>query len=153
MQFLPELPDGIDLDELNRRFCIYIDEVYHTRIHGGTGQTPLKRYLEDSKVLRPAPENLPEYFRTQATRRVNKDRTVKLDGRVFEAPPGLVGQQVVLRYETYDRIEVFLDGESRGFLTALNTEVNSRIGRTPAPQPETTGGGQLFERLSDSRSS
>lgn len=152
MQFLPELPDGIDLDELNRCFWVYIDEVYHARIHGGTGQTPLKRYLEDSKVLRPAPQNLPEYFRTQATRRVNNDRTVKLDGRVFEAPTGLVGRQVVLRYETYDRIEVFSEGESRGFLTELNTEINSRIGRTPAPQPEAAGGGQLFERLSDSRS-
>jgi hypothetical protein len=32
---------------------------------------------------------------------------VKLDGRLFEAPAGLVGMKVILRFENYDRIEVF----------------------------------------------
>ena len=46
---------------------------------------------------------------------MNNDRTVKLNGQVFEAPLGLIGLQVTLRYENYDRIEVYLDNESKAF--------------------------------------
>jgi hypothetical protein len=79
--------------------------------------------------LRKAPENLPEYFRKREERTVNNDRTVKLDGRLFEAPAGLVGMKVILRFENYDRIEVFLDDQSKGFLRDLDQGVNSRIKR------------------------
>jgi len=78
----------------------------------------------------------------------DNDRTVKLDGRLFEAPAGLVGMKVVLRFENYDRIEVFLDDTSKGFLRDLNQEVNSRIKRenTDPVSPQATGGA-LFEKL------
>ena len=82
-------------------------ERYHNRRHGTTGQEPIRRYLDSASLLRAAPENLPHYFRKKELRKVNNDRTVKLDGRLFEAPTGLVGMQVVLRFESYDRIEVF----------------------------------------------
>ena len=146
-QFLSELADGIDIEELNRLFHRYIDECYHIRIHGGTGQPPIERYLEDARMLRKAPENLPEYFRKREIRTVNNDRTVKLHGRLYEAPTGLVGMKVVLRFENYDRIEVFVDGTSRGFLTDLDQEINSRVKRrsTPPPAPPVSGG-KLFEQ-------
>ncbi|MBN1601317.1 MAG: DDE-type integrase/transposase/recombinase [Chitinispirillaceae bacterium] len=145
-QFLPELPETLSLEELNAMFFRYLDDVYHSRIHGGTGQTPVDRYLEDAKSLRQAPADLPQYFRKQATRRVNNDRTVKLDGRLFEAPVGLIGSEVVLRFENYDRIEVFVDDESKGFLRALDQEVNSRIKREQEkPEGNTLAGGSLFE--------
>jgi len=148
-QFLSELPQDIGLDEINRLFQLYIEEVYHTRIHGGTGQAPLDRYLEDARMLRKAPDDLPEYFRKQEVRTVNNDRTVKLHGRLYEAPTGLVGMKVVLRFEHYDRIEVFVDAVSRGFLTDLDQEINSRVKRsaTPSPDPPVSGG-KLFEQRS-----
>lgn len=147
MQFLPELPEIISLTRLNELFDSYIDQQYHQRIHGTTGQTPLDRYLADVKALRKAPENLPEYFRKQETRTVNNDRTIQLNGQLYEAPAGLVGMKVVLRYEETDRIEVFLDDCSKGFLRDLNQEANSRIKRE---QSASTGssvvGGQVFGR-------
>jgi hypothetical protein len=39
------------------------------------------------------------------------------------------GMKVVLRFENYDRIEVFLDDQSKGFLRDLDQGVNSRIKR------------------------
>ena len=147
MQFLPELSEDMNLVKINELFARYLEQTYHQRIHGTTGQTPIERYLADVKALRKAPENLPEFFRRQEIRKVNNDRSVQLNGRLYEAPAGLVGMKVTLRYEELDRIEVFLDDKSMGFLKGLNQEVNSRIKRenTPVASPPVTGG-QLFER-------
>jgi len=143
-QFLSELPRQLTLDDLNTHFEDYLEQ-YHNRKHGTTGQAPVKRYLDCTALLRPAPDNLPRHFRKKETRKVNNDRTVKLDGRVFEAPTGLVGLNVVLRYENYDRIEVFVDESPKGFLKPLNQEVNSRVGRE-RDTTAVTSGGRLFER-------
>ncbi|RKZ84238.1 MAG: IS481 family transposase [Gammaproteobacteria bacterium] len=141
-QFLGDLPEGITLGELNRRFSDYLENVYHMRKHGSTDQSPIERYIRDAKALRKAPVELPEYFRRKEVRKVNNDRSVKLDGHTFEAPAGLVGLQVTLRFENYDRIEVFVDETSKGFLNELDVHVNSRVGREK-PETETTGG-ELF---------
>ena len=78
-QFLPELPETLSPEELNTRYTAYLDDVFHVRIHGTTGQTPPERYLADAKSLRQAPHDLPEYCRKKATRKVNNDRSVKID--------------------------------------------------------------------------
>ena len=148
-QFLPELGEDIDLKKLNELFSLYLEQLYHKRIHGSTGQDPMERYLKDVKALRKAPDNLPEYFRKQEFRKVNKDRTVQLFGKMYEAPAGLVGMKIILRFEELDRIEVFVDDSSKGFLRDLNQEVNSRVKRAPSmPGILPFTGGQLFERKS-----
>jgi len=150
MQFVPELNETMGLEKINQLFSDYLENYYHQRIHGTTGQKPIDRYLADVKALRKAPDNLPEYFRKQEIRKVNKDRTVQLAGRLYEAPAGFVGMKVVLRFEETDRIEVFVDDKSRGFLKDLNQEVNSRIKRDSVPSAgPTVSGGRLFERKTE----
>jgi transposase InsO family protein len=144
-QFLVELPRELSLEELNTRFSDYIENTYHIRHHGSTGETPLERYQKDAKALRKAPGELPEYFRKQEIRTVNNDRTIRLGGQLFEAPSGLVGMQVTLRFESYQRIEVFVDENSKGFLKELDIHGNARVKREEAGQQH--GGGSLFERL------
>ena len=61
----------------------------------------------------------------------------------MKPPRDLVGLQVTLRYESHDRIEVFVDEQSKGFLKPLNQEVNSRVKRENVSH---SGGGKLFER-------
>jgi putative transposase len=150
-QFLPQLPHLPTLEELNNAFGKYLEQDYHVRKHGGTGMSPIDRYRHDAKALRRAPENLPEYFRKRVKRTVNNDRTVRLDGRLYEAPHGYIGQQVILRFENYERIEVFdCEGTSIGFLTALNQEVNSRVGReTSTDVSKQRAGGKLFETFDE----
>lgn len=106
-----------------------LEEIYHKRIHGTTGDTPINRYLDDGKNIRKAPTNYPGFSRNKEMIIVNNDRTVKLRGKIYKAPQGLIGHQVTLRYENTDRIVVFLNNESKGFLTQLNTVVNSRVKR------------------------
>ena len=54
------------------------------------------------------PSNLTDYFRTVARRNVNKDRTIVLKGKLFEAPVALIGKRVGAIYHDSDpdRVEV-----------------------------------------------
>jgi len=131
MQLLPLLPETLSLQQINEKLRQWIENDYHQRIHSSTGQTPLKRYLGHLQALRPAPHNLTEYFRIPVRRKVDKDRTVSLNGSLYEAPAGLIGQTVTLLYHKHDpnRIEVLFDECSHGFLTPLNPGINSRVRR------------------------
>ncbi len=144
-QFLSELPSEMTLEEINKRFNHYIENIYHVREHGSTRQAPIKRYQQDAKALRKAPAELPEYFRRREERTVNNDRSIRLDGQIFEAPRGLVGERVILRFENYDRIEVYLEEQSRGFLKKLDIHGNSRVKRESTTIPHSTGG-ELFAK-------
>ena len=67
----------------------------------------MQRYLRHLELLRSAPEDLRDHFRTVVRRKVDKDRAVALYGKLYEAPVGLIGNTVSLRYHEADpsRIE------------------------------------------------
>ncbi len=167
-QLMPLLTQATSLEELNTGLTEWVEEDYHHREHSSTAQTPLKRYLASLHALRAAPSDLREHFRVPARRKVDKDRSVSLGGRLYEAPVGLIGQWVTLLYHKHDptRVEVIAqasgatDREERsyGFLTPLDTGINSRVRRTagrdidllPADEPahDSYRGGSLFEKTS-----
>jgi putative transposase len=156
-QLMPVLTTASTFDELNSGITRWIDEEYHRRKHSSTSQTPLERYLTHLHALRAAPKDLREHFRIPARRKVDRDRSVSLNGRLYEAPTGLIGQWVTLLYHKHDysRIEVIFDERSHGFLVPLDTGINSRVRRTanldielfPPEQPpeDSYRGGSLFE--------
>jgi transposase InsO family protein len=122
---------GINLHELNHTFHLWLNEVYHQRKHSSTGQTPFSRFTSKMECLRSAPENLKEHFRKAARRKVAKDRTVSLYGKIFEAPVALIGKQVTVLFheEEPDRAEVLYKGASYGLLVPVNLAVNCRAKR------------------------
>ena len=76
--------------------------LYHNTTHRGLeGRTPLEQWaLASAGVRYPEPTlNLDEIFLFEVRRRVQKDRTVSLDGRLYEVEPLLVGRSVTLRYD------------------------------------------------------
>ena len=131
-QLLPLLTEAKSLEELNAGLHRWLEENYQVRPHSSTHQAPLQRYLEHLHAIRPAPKDLRDYFRFPAVRKVDKDRTVSLGGRLFEAPVGLIGRSVTLLYHKEDplRIEVLFEEQSHGFLVPLDPLVNSRVRRT-----------------------
>lgn len=137
-QFLPLLPHELTLEKLNGLLASWIQDEYHQRVHSSTGETPLARYMAHLSVLRSAPKDLRDYFRLPVRRKVDKDRSVSLNGKLYEAPVGLIGKTVTLLYDPQDpqRIEVLLDERSQGFLTPLNLGINSRVRRTARQDPE-----------------
>ena len=162
-QLIPTLGNPSSLEDLNASLSTWIDTDYQQRTHSSTSQTPLKRYLTHLHVLRAAPADLREYFRIPARRKVDKDRSVSLGGRSYEAPIGLIGKWVTLLYHEHDldRVEVFVNEQSCGFLSPLDAGINSRVRRTAnldidlladppdqAPPEDSYRGGSLFEEPS-----
>jgi len=159
-QFLSSLRDGLTLKSLNQALWEWLEKDYHQREHSSTKEAPLARYLKHIHLIREAPKDMEDYFRRRTTRRVHKDRTVSLDGRLFEAPTGLIGKIVTLLYHDHDptRIEVLLNGNSYGFLVPLDLHINCRIRRDhyttelvpkdketqPEEAPDHYRNGQLF---------
>jgi transposase InsO family protein len=129
-RFLPSFK-GETLEEINEAFELWLNDDYHQRSHGSTGETPFKRFTSRMECLRPAPDNLRDYFRKTVRRRVNKDRSVVVDRRLFEAPVELIGKRVELLYfeESPEQVEIRYVEKSYGLLRQVDLHVNSRVKR------------------------
>lgn len=148
-EFLPVFR-GQSLAELNESLDAWVRETYHRRPHRGTGDEPLRRFASKSECLRPAPRDLEDHFRKRARRRVAKDRTIALDGRLYEAPVALVGAQVMLMYHPHDpaRVECQHEGRTHGMLRPVDVHVNCRVRRRKEAvrlevEPRPVSGGRL----------
>src|SRR4030042_1420644 len=82
MQFLSTCAEGMNLEHLNNALHQWLDTQYHMTVHSSTRQTPLNRYLKHAHLMREAPKDLDEHFRLRVQRKVDKDRTVSLGGRL-----------------------------------------------------------------------
>jgi putative transposase len=120
------------LQDLNASLSQWLEADYHERMHSSTRQTPMARYLKHAHLVRVAPKDLDDYFRVRVQRKVDKDRTVSLNGRLYEAPVDLIGRMVTLLFHEADpaRVEVFSDGSSQGMLVPLDLNVNCRVRRS-----------------------
>ena len=60
-----------------------------------------------------------------------KDRTISLDGRIYEAPVDLIGKQVTVLYHQDQEgpVEVRLGRESHGILKPVDLHVNAPVKR------------------------
>ena len=141
------------LDTLNRTLWAWVEGEYHRSPHRGLdGRTPLDQWaLEGHDVRYPDPgTDLDDLFLFETKRRVMKDRTVSLHGRLYEADAHLVGQLVTLRYDPSAPpsrpLEVVCDAKTAGFATRLDAYANTRVKRhrpssqlhcdTPAAEPD-----------------
>jgi transposase InsO family protein len=141
-QFLPAFT-GTTLEEINSAFNIWLDE-YHSRCHSSTGQCPFARFTQKMHCLRTAPDKLRDYFRTTVRRRVNKDRSVVVNRRLYEAPVTLIGKRVEILYheDSPEQVEIRCQGESYGILRQVDLHVNSRVKRDKNGQVELVSDGQ-----------
>jgi putative transposase len=141
-RFLPGF-QGDTLDEVNEAFELWLDGEYHQRSHGSTGETPFKRFTSRMECLRPAPDNLRDHFRKTVRRRVNKDRSVVMDRRLFEAPVELIGKRVELLFfeGSPEQVEIRCAEQSYGLLRQIDLHVNSRVKRDKNGQVELSGDG------------
>ncbi len=140
--FLPHVTPAMlsDLASLNRVWWAWLEGEYHQSPHNGLdGRTPLDRFLEDHALVRPAPEDLDALLRMKAVRRVGRDRTVRIDGRVYEAPDGYASETVDVLYDPYDAtrpVHLRRQGETDEVpLRRLDLAVNATLHRH-AREPE-----------------
>ena len=78
-----------------------------------------------------APDDLKDHFRIVVRRTVAKDRSVTINGRLFEAPVALIGKRIDLLYhkDQPTKVEARLAGESYGMLQPVDLAVNCRVKR------------------------
>jgi len=148
-RFLPAFK-GTTLQEINEAFALWLEHEYHDRVHSSTGQTPFDRFTRQMHCLRGAPDNLMDHFRTTVRRRVNKDRSVIVNRRLYEAPVALIGKRVEILYheDAPELVEIRCQGKSYGLLRQVDLHVNSRVKRDKNGQVElvsdSTGSGGLL---------
>ena len=146
-QFLVEVGDGsriADLEELNRLFVAWVETVYHRRVHDGTGQTPLQRWLSGAPFPQPSPEALAEAFLWSVNRQARKTAEISLFGNIYEIDPFLAGKLVELVFDPFDltRIEVRHKGKPWGLAKprVIGRHVHRKARpEQPAPPPPATG--------------
>ena len=131
MKFLSRLKLVRNLEELNASLTEWIDKNYHIEKHSGICCCPLERYTKQLHLVRSIPKDLTSHFRINAKRKVARDRSISLGGNLYEAPIGLIGKTVNLKFHKNEpeKIEVFYADKSYGDLRPVDVNVNYRIGR------------------------
>jgi hypothetical protein len=88
------------LATINRALWSYIEMEYHRSPHRILGETPLDCWAGSAQRVRyPEPGiDLDDLFLFEAKRKVQKDRTISLNGLVYEIDAALVGETITLRY-------------------------------------------------------
>jgi transposase InsO family protein len=144
--------DTASLTAMNRRLAAWIEGEYHHTPHRGlAGLTPLEQWAQTGAGVRfPEPGlDLTDLFLFEAKRKVQKDRTVSLNGVVYEVDAALVGETVTLRFDPsappQRPLQVCHQGRVSGLARVVETYTNcfvkrERPSRTlsaegPAPQP------------------
>ena len=127
---------GETLEELNETLDLWVREQYHLRPHSSTGQAPFNRFAHHVELIRTPPSDLEDHFRKEVRRRVAKDRTVSIDGRLYEAPTRFIGEQLSLLYHEHkpERVEIVHQGRSHGLLVPLDLTVNTTVRRDKPEQ-------------------
>ncbi len=144
--FLPGVT-GVTIEEINHEFENWLAHEYNERKHSATGQKPLDRFSDGLECIRSTPDDLRDHFRKIVRRKVNKDRTIILDKRLYEGPVELIGKQVELLFhdDEYDRVELRYRQQSYGILRAVDLHVNCRVKRDKNNDPVISSDGTAPE--------
>ena len=130
--------DTQSLAALNRRLWAYVEGEYHHTPHSALErQTPLERWAQTGEAVRfPEPElDLDDLFLFESQRKVQKDRTVSLNGLVYEVDAALIGHRVTLRYDPSAEpgrpIQVWHEGRAIERAKPVDTYANCFVKRHP----------------------
>jgi transposase InsO family protein len=155
----------LTLELLNRATQAWVEQEYHHRVHGETGQTPLDRWLAGPTVGRPCPSSdaLRRAFRMEVRRMQRKsDGTLTVAGVRYELPSAyrtLVRPTV--RVARWDLSSLDLVDPRRGIhlatLFPIDKEKNAdrrrraladaSAGANSEPAPASTGVAPLLRQL------
>jgi transposase InsO family protein len=134
-QFLNELDMNkiTDLGDLNARLWAWIEQIYHTRPHGGLEdkKTPIQRWRDDLTQVRQLQphmaQRIDELFYHRYIRKVRKNGSISWDGFSFEVHHQLVGEKVELVVNPHTQTAVCIKslfGDDLGPVVPLDLSAN-----------------------------
>jgi putative transposase len=119
------------LEELNAKFSLWLQSVYHVRVHSSTGMTPTERYQRGAHLVKALDPHLDldQLFYHQVGRTVRRDGTVRLGNQLYEVDLSLRTLEVQLRFDPakLDRVEVFYRSTPFGLAKPVNLHLNSQL--------------------------
>ncbi len=119
------------LDELNAKFSLWLQSVYHVRVHSATGMTPSERYQRAAHLVKALDPHLDidQLFYHEVNRTVRRDGTIRLGNQLYEVDLSLRTLEVQLRFDPFklDRIQVAYRAASFGLAKPVNLQLNSQI--------------------------
>lgn len=124
-------PQAGSFEELNAKFSLWLQSLYHSRVHSSTGMSPTERYQRGVHLVKALDPHLDldQLFYHQLIRTVRRDGTVRLENQLYEVDLSLRTLAVQLRFDPFklDRIEVFYRGTAFGLAKPVNAQLNSQI--------------------------
>lgn len=135
MRFLSALPASAteSLEALNAALAKWV-AAYNAAVHSSTKSSPNEAFAAEADRLRfveGGEEALDEAFRNRITRKVANDATVRIDHVLYDAPMGMIGEKVELRWTPGRTDDVWMampDGTRRR-LAPTDKQANSESGR------------------------
>jgi transposase InsO family protein len=130
------------LEELNRKFRVWLDEGYNEKPHSSLkGMPPSQAYASDAKKVHFAtPEECRDAFLWEDTRKVDNTGCFKLQGIEYEAGIEYIGKKVDARYDPFDLsvLEIWYNGEFRKKASPLKVgEYCPKVEKVSAAKPAT----------------
>jgi len=125
------------LEELNRKFRIWLDEGYNNSPHSSlNNDTPMQAYQANPRKVRFAtPEECRDAFLWEETRKVDSTGCFRLNGLEYEAGIEYISKKVDVRYDPFDRnlVEIWYNGERKKTVTPLSVgEFCGQVEKMPA---------------------
>jgi transposase InsO family protein len=150
MQFLALVcaADLATLEALNRKLWAWIEGEYHQSPHKGlSGQSPTDRWSMSADEVELMHDDISDLFLFEAKRKVQRDRTVSLNGVLYEVDAALVDETVTLRFDPSRRgrpVQVWHRGKHVQVAKPVDAYANCFVRRdrrdsTLGPVPEPNG--------------
>lgn len=122
------------LEDLNKDYDKYLYTSYNNKVHSELKDTPNNVWhkgIKDTSHRVIEEDKLEEAFMHEIVRKVNKDRTININNKLFEAPSVYKLQKVHLRYylKDIDEIWIYEDGERKDKIKLLDKKENSEVKR------------------------
>ncbi|MBM4355663.1 MAG: transposase [Deltaproteobacteria bacterium] len=138
--FLPGLQGTCTLEDLNLAFDAWLRDEYHHRVHSGTEQRPVDRYMTSVgriEVRRFSAHELDEIFLMRHERIVNHDATISFKGRIYEVPSAYIRQRIEIRHpiDAPEDLALYDNGRRVCALKLVDVRENAR---TFCPQTAAT---------------
>ena len=120
-----------NIEDLNARLWVWIEQVYHKRPHQGLGnQTPLVTWQKDLVHIQQSEsiaQNIDSIFYHRLPRYVRKDGTISWENKFFEVPYELSSSNVNLVFDPHAKKALWVeseDGKYLGTVTPLDVKAN-----------------------------
>lgn len=121
------------LEALNAHLSKWI-ATYNDSVHSSTHSSPNETFLAEADKLRyleGGKDVLDEAFRNRITRKVAKDATVRVDHVLYDAPLGMVGEKVDIRWTPGrpDDVWIYMPNGCRRRIVPTDKCANAKAGR------------------------